>query len=111
MINKLISVFFTKKMLYSAVRHVLSGILAALTAKGLIEGSSTDEMLLGLASGLTALIWSAWEKYRDRQKHAANTDAIVANLQATLEKKDAELKQAKSTPWIPPTPAPRSANR
>ena len=56
------------KFFGSVTRFALAGIVGWLVNKGVIEGSLGEELLIAAALGIPTLLWSLWQKYKDRLK-------------------------------------------
>lgn len=56
------------KFFGSVTRFALAGIVGWLVNKGVIEGSLGEELLIAAAIGIPTLLWSLWQKYKDRLK-------------------------------------------
>jgi len=56
------------KFFGSLTRFALAGVVGWLVNKGVIDGSLGEELLLAAVIGIPTLIWSLWQKYKDRLK-------------------------------------------
>lgn len=52
----------------SIVRWLLTGLAGYLVAHGALTEGQAGELLLTVGSGVAALVWSLWRKYRARLK-------------------------------------------
>ncbi|HMV47816.1 MAG TPA: hypothetical protein PLD20_00895 [Blastocatellia bacterium] len=52
----------------AVTRFLLAGLVGYLVRKGVIDGSLAEELLVAAAIGIPTLLWSLWQKYRDRLK-------------------------------------------
>lgn len=50
------------------VRHSLSGLSIYLTAHGWLTSGQADQFLAVIATGAAAILWSLWQKYRQKLK-------------------------------------------
>lgn len=56
-----------QKLIGALVRHALNALGTLLVSKGLIDQGDWTEISLGLATALTSLLWSAWQKHQTEQ--------------------------------------------
>ncbi len=55
-----------KKFFGALTRFALAGVVGFLVRKGVIDGALGEELLLAAVIGIPTLIWSLWQKYKDR---------------------------------------------
>jgi len=57
-----------KAAIGSLIRWALTGIFGWLVAKGAFTEGQAGELLLAIGAGAAALLWSLYQKYRDKLK-------------------------------------------
>lgn len=74
----------------SLVRFLLAGVVGYLVRKGVIAGDLGEELLIAAAIGIPTLIWSLWQKYKDRLKFLKALELPAGTTETRVE---AEIKK------------------
>lgn len=78
------------KFFGSVTRFALAGVVGWLVKKGVIDGNLGEELLLAAVVGIPTLLWSLWQKYKDRLKFVT---ALSLPPGSTPEDVDAVIKR------------------
>lgn len=71
-----------KAAIGSVVRFALSSVAGWMISKGVLTPEQVDYLIAGIATGVIALVWSLWAKYRGRLKLAV---ALESPANSSLE--------------------------
>lgn len=85
-----------KSVIASLVRHALTGIAGYFTYKGLLTNDQTEGLIVAAISGVIAIVWALWNKYKIGEKIAVAlalpSGATPAQLDKAVEVKDEPVK-------------------
>lgn len=69
----------------SVVRFLLAGVTGYLVRKGVIDNSLGEEVLAAAAIGIPTLLWSLWQKYKERLKFLKALDVPAGTSERQVE--------------------------